>query len=81
MFACESERCSASQVFYSCGGFHTPTQASRYVDFDGNILAGDFPPNKLKLVSAWTEIHKEELAALWELMQTSDDYLRIKGLD
>ena len=51
------------------------------IDFDGSILAGDFPPNKLKLVSAWTEIHQEELAALWELMQTSNDYFRIKGLD
>ena len=51
------------------------------VDFEGNILAGSFPPNKLKLVAAWAEIHKEELNALWNVMQTSDEYFKIKGLD
>lgn len=32
---------------------------------NGNILNGDFPNNKLKLVQAWTEIHKEELLEMW----------------
>jgi len=34
---------------------------------DGDILAGDFPPRKLKLVRAWIEIHHESLLANWEL--------------
>jgi hypothetical protein len=34
---------------------------------DGDILAGDFPPKKLKLVQAWIEIHHESLLADWEL--------------
>jgi hypothetical protein len=34
---------------------------------DGDILAGDFPPRKLKLVRAWIEIHHEDLLANWEL--------------
>ena len=34
---------------------------------DGDILAGDFPPRKLKLVRAWIEIHHESLLADWEL--------------
>ena len=34
---------------------------------DGEILAGDFPPRKLKLVRAWIEIHYESLLADWEL--------------
>ena len=34
---------------------------------DGDILAGDFPPKKLKLVRAWIEIHHEDLLANWEL--------------
>ena len=34
---------------------------------DGDILAGDFPPKKLKLVRAWIEIHHEALLANWEL--------------
>ena len=32
---------------------------------NGNILNGDFPNNKLKLVQAWAEIHKEELLEMW----------------
>lgn len=50
-------------------------------DFEGNLLAGDFPQNKMKLVSAWSEIHKEELQALWNLMQNSAEYFKIKGLE
>jgi hypothetical protein len=34
---------------------------------DGDILAGDFPPRKLKLARAWIEIHHEALLANWEL--------------
>ena len=34
---------------------------------DGEILAGDFPHRKLKLVRAWIEIHHEDLLADWEL--------------
>lgn len=32
---------------------------------NGNLLNGDFPISKLKLVSAWAEIHKEELLKIW----------------
>lgn len=51
------------------------------VDFEGNLLAGDFPNSKLKLLSAWAEIHKEELKALWDLMQNGAEYYKIKGLE
>ena len=50
-------------------------------DFEGNILAGSFPPSKTKLVTAWAEIHKEELISLWNLMQNSQDFYKIKGLE
>lgn len=33
---------------------------------NGNLLNGDFPISKLKLVSAWAEIHKQELFAMWD---------------
>ncbi|TAF73045.1 MAG: DUF4160 domain-containing protein [Bacteroidetes bacterium] len=33
---------------------------------NGNILNGDLPISKLKLISAWAEIHKEELLKMWE---------------
>ena len=32
---------------------------------NGNLLNGDFPVSKLKLVQAWAEIHKEELLTMW----------------
>lgn len=32
---------------------------------NGNILNGDLPISKLKLVQAWAEIHKEELLKIW----------------
>ena len=34
---------------------------------DGEILAGEFSPRKLKLVRAWIEIHQEDLLANWKL--------------
>lgn len=30
-----------------------------------SILNGDLPVSKLKLVSAWAEIHKDELLKMW----------------
>ena len=34
---------------------------------DGEIVEGSIPVNKLKLVVAWIEIHKEDLMADWSL--------------
>ena len=34
---------------------------------DGKILEGKLPPNKIKLLLAWMEIHKEDLIADWNL--------------
>ncbi len=34
---------------------------------EGDILAGEIPGNKLKLIRAWIEIHKEDLMADWKL--------------
>jgi hypothetical protein len=48
---------------------------------DGNLLAGELPPNKQKLVVAWIEIHKEDLMADWELAVNGKTPFAIKGLD
>ncbi len=34
---------------------------------DGDILEGELPAAKMKLIQAWMEIHKDELLADWEL--------------
>jgi hypothetical protein len=43
---------------------------------NGTILNGDLPISKLKLVSAWAEIHKEELLN----MRNSKDFHNIEPL-
>ena len=50
-------------------------------DLNGNIIAGSFPPKQTKYVVAWAEIHKDELEALWEIIQTDEEYFKIKGLE
>ncbi len=34
---------------------------------EGEVLEGSLPPSKMKLVSAWVEIHRDELMADWDL--------------
>lgn len=34
---------------------------------EGEVLDGRIPSNKMKLLSAWIEIHREELMRDWEL--------------
>ena len=47
---------------------------------DGDMLAGDFPPRKLKLVQAWVEIHSEDLLANWKLAVTGKNIFTIEPL-
>jgi Domain of unknown function (DUF4160) len=46
----------------------------------GNLVAGSFPPDKMKLVAAWIEIHKEELMADWKLAVEGNSVFKIEGL-
>ncbi|MCC8079285.1 MAG: DUF4160 domain-containing protein [Oscillospiraceae bacterium] len=50
-------------------------------DLDGNLLVGEFPRKQTKYVVAWADIHKDELTALWEVMQTDEEYFKIRGLE
>lgn len=43
---------------------------------NGNVLNGDMPLNKLRLVQAWAEIHREELLKMWN----SKDFYKIQPL-
>jgi len=47
---------------------------------EGSVLEGSIPPNKLKLVQAWIEIHQEELLADWYLAVTGEQVFKIDGL-
>lgn len=40
--------------------------------FDGKLLKGKFPKKQLKLIEAWSIIHKKELQANWLLCKSSE---------
>lgn len=47
---------------------------------EGEIIEGELPSNKLKLVRAWIEIHHEELMANWELAINGQSVFKIDPL-
>lgn len=66
---------------------HRPHIHVKYAEYSasvdiqtGNILAGDFPPKKLKLVQAWIEIHQDELMTNWELASGGQPINKIEPL-
>lgn len=59
-------------VYMFFNDYNPPHFKMKYAEFEanivienGNILNGDLPISKLKLVTAWAEIHKEELLEMW----------------
>lgn len=47
---------------------------------DGEVIEGSLRSNKLKLVQAWIEIHREELVADWELAVNGRPIFKIEPL-
>ena len=47
---------------------------------DGKVLEGRLPPAKMRLLLAWMEIHKDELAADWELAVSGQPPYKIEPL-
>lgn len=46
----------------------------------GEILAGEMPTNKMKLLQAWIEIHHDELLADWAIAVKGGEIFRIEPL-
>jgi hypothetical protein len=46
----------------------------------GDILEGELPRRQARLVAAWVELHREELAADWELASRGESPFRIAPL-
>ena len=44
------------------------------------ILVGELPSKKLRLVQAWIEIHRDELMADWKLATEGQNIFKIKPL-
>jgi Domain of unknown function (DUF4160) len=47
---------------------------------NSEVLEGQLPPKKMKLVEAWMEIHREELMADWTLAVTGSEPIKIQPL-
>ena len=47
---------------------------------EGNVLEGNIPTSKMKLLQAWIEIHKDELMADWELAVSGEHPYKIDPL-
>ncbi len=47
---------------------------------NGKVLEGSLKRNKLKLVEAWIEIHRDELIADWELAISGEPVFKIDPL-
>ena len=47
---------------------------------EGDILEGKLRSDKLRLVVAWIEIHKDELMADWELASKGEKIFQIEPL-
>lgn len=75
------------RMYREVGGKHNlPHIHAEYSDdevvvaLDGTVLEGGIPRNKMKLLLAWMEIHKDELAANWELLSNGEQFFRITPL-
>lgn len=61
--------------------FHAYYQDDSAVfDLDGNLLEGSLPKRQTRFITAWTEIHREELEANWELASNKEDVFKIDPL-
>jgi hypothetical protein len=47
---------------------------------DGDVLEGDLPKSRMKLVQAWIEIHRDELMADWQLAVEGQQPFKIEPL-
>ena len=61
--------------------FHAQYQNFNAVfDMDGELIKGEMPKKQIKLISAWAEIHRDELLANRELAITDQPLYKIDPL-
>ena len=61
--------------------FHAAYQGY-YATFnlDGELIEGDMQKRQIKFIASWTEIHKDELIANWELAINEEPLYKIEPL-
>lgn len=47
---------------------------------DGDVIEGELPPKKLRMLQAWIAIHEEELMADWALTAKGEPVFKIEPL-
>lgn len=74
--------------FHDTGKHHSPHihaeyqgEVGVYAIKDGQLLSGNLPSKKHKLVVAWIEIHHDDLSADWVLAVNGKKPFPIRGLD
>jgi len=91
MFLCPPSVCSTALLSGCCSwirnSHHLPHLHVEYQGQkasisipDGNLLEGDFPAKKLRMVQAWIAIHEEELMADWALAVNGEPVFPIDPL-
>ena len=50
------------------------------VALDGTVIEGEIPKNKMNLLVAWIEIHREDLEANWKLLGNGEQFFHIEPL-
>ena len=61
--------------------FHASYQGHEAVfDMEGEMINGDMPKRQRKFITAWTELHRDELLANWELAMAEQPLYKIEPL-
>ena len=50
------------------------------VSLDGNVLEGDLPSKKLRMLLVWMELRQRELGENWELLAAGKKYYKVDPL-
>lgn len=73
--------------FFDTDRHHLPHVHVKFAEFTAviaigslEILHGELPANKLRLVIAWMELHRDELMANWELAANGEPLFKIDPL-
>jgi len=71
----------SDDVKHSKPHFHAYyNEFSASIGIDGELITGSLPVKQLKLVTAWTLIHEEELYAAWNKAVKNEHFDRIEPL-
>ena len=50
------------------------------VSLDGNVLEGDLPSRKLRMLLVWVELRQRELEENWSLLSAGKKFIKVEPL-